>query len=119
IELAPCPGPELGARPAPPHRPAIGTIGVHRVVCVADRDDARAQRDLLTRESVGVAGAVPALVTCTDQPGGTAERRYGRDDPLAHDRVAPHELLLGRVEGSGLVEDGVGYRDLADVVELG
>ena len=41
------------------------------------------------------------------------------DDPLADQRVAAHERPLVLVELAGLVEDRVGNRSLADVVELG
>ena len=39
-------------------RPAVRAVGDDRVVAVADRDDAGAERDLFRREPVGVAAAV-------------------------------------------------------------
>ena len=51
--------------------------------------------------------------------GDRAQRRRGGDDALADDRVAADELPLGVVERGGLVEDRVGDRDLADVVQRG
>ena len=41
------------------------------------------------------------------------------EDLLADDRVALHDLALGVVERALLVEDRLGDRDLADVVEDG
>ena len=47
------------------------------------------------------------------------QRTAGRgDDSLAQDRVLSHELPLVVVEGGRLVQDGVGDRDLPDVVQL-
>ena len=44
------------------HRDRVRSLGDHRGVGRADRDDARSGRDLLARQAVGVAAAVPAPV---------------------------------------------------------
>ena len=44
------------------HARAVRAVLGHRVERVADGDDARAERDRLAAEAVGVAAAVPALV---------------------------------------------------------
>ena len=54
-----------------------------------------------------------------DDPGDARQRRCGGDDALADERVAVHERPLRLVERAGLVEDDLGDRDLADVVQLG
>ena len=51
--------------------------------------------------------------------GGRCQRGRGGDDALADHRVAAHELPLVVVERARLVQDRVGDRGLADVVELG
>ena len=100
--------------------PAVGAVGGHRVEGVARRATiARAERDLLAGEAVRVAGAVPALVAGAHEPRDAAERGRGGDDALADQRVAADERPLVLVERPGLVEDRVGDRDLADVVQLG
>ena len=72
------------------------------------------------REAVGVAAAVPALVARADEPGDAARSAgAAREDALADQRVLAHQLPLRVVERPGLVEDLVGDRDLADVVQLG
>ena len=86
---------------------------------VAGEDDARAERDVGAREAVRVAAAVPALVLVAHQQTGAGEELDGREDLLADDRVALDlEPLLGR-QRAALVEDRLGHRDLADVVEDG
>src|SRR6185312_9714813 len=44
----------------------VRAIGGHRVVCVAEADDAGEQRDVLALELVGIARAIPALVMISD-----------------------------------------------------
>ena len=98
---------------------AVAAVAGHRVPGVAGEDDARAERDGLAGQAVGVAAAVPALVAgAHDAPHGA--QRLGRaDDALADDRVLADEAPLGLVERAGLVQDRVRDGDLADVVQLG
>ena len=86
-------------------RLAVRAVARHRVEGVDDGDDARAERDLVERQAVGVAAAVGALVRRADDRADRLERRRRRDDALAHRAVALHEQPLGRVERAGLVED--------------
>ena len=50
------------------HRALVGAVGDHGVVGVADGHDAGAERDVLARQPVGVALAVPALVAGAHEP---------------------------------------------------
>ena len=99
-------------------RVAVGAALGHRLVGVADEDDPRAERDLLACEPVRIAVAVPALVARADQRRDRCHRRRRRQDPLADRRVGHHQRPLVVVERPDLVQDAVGDRDLADVVEL-
>ena len=75
------------------------------MVGVAGEDDARADRDLLAGQAVGIAAAVPALVLVADDPGHAPEARDRAQDALADDGVLAHDLPLALVELAGLVED--------------
>jgi hypothetical protein len=66
---------------------------------------------------VGIAGAVPALVLVADEPADAGEELHRREDLLPDDRVALHHRALVGGERARLVEDRLGHRDLADVVE--
>src|SRR3954468_21315866 len=66
---------ELGERRLVAARIRVGALRGDRVVGVADRDDARADRDLLAREPIRVAAAVPALVAEAHEPRDRAQRR--------------------------------------------
>ena len=69
-------------------------------------------------QPVRVAVAVPALVVVADDPPHAGEERHGRAGSARRRPGASRRLeLLASVERPGLVEDGVGDGDLADVVE--
>ena len=109
---------DLGQRVLAAHRLAVGAVGGHRVVRVAAEDDPRGERDLLAGEAVRVAPAVPALVAGADD---LADARHQAADAveqqLALDRVRLDQLELLVGELGRLVQDLLGDRDLADVVE--
>src|SRR5438128_7015873 len=96
----------------------IGPSAGHRIKRVAHRDDARAERDLLTGEPIWVAATVPALVRGAHQRGHRRQRRGLAENALADDRVAAHERPLVRVQRAWLGEDRVRYSRLADVVQF-
>ena len=100
-------------REAPPVRP----VGRHRVVGVADEDDARLDRDLLTREAVRVAAAVPVLVAVADDLADLLQPLDRGEDARAQLGVEPDDLPLLVGERARLGEDRLGHADLADVVE--
>ena len=99
-------------------RRAVGPRRGHRVVGVADGDDARRQGYRLARDAVGVTGAVPALVRGADDVADPAQRRGGGEDALADERVLADECPFVLGERARLAQDLVGHGDLADVVEL-
>src|SRR4051812_40721321 len=99
-------------------RLAVGAAADHRIVGVARADDARAERDFLAAQPVGIAAAVPALVSGTHEPRDRPHRLRRAEDALPRDRVLAHDRPLRRVEWTGLVEDLVRDGDRADIVEL-
>ena len=108
---------ELGAGGIDLERRPVRTRLDHRAIGVADRDDAGADRDRVPPQAVRIAAAVPALVARADDRHDPGESLDRGEDPLADDRVSPHQLPLLVVERRGLVEDRLGDPDLADVVE--
>jgi hypothetical protein len=50
-------------------RLAVGSVGGHGVVGVADEGDSAGDRNLVARQSVRVSGAVPAFVFGADRGG--------------------------------------------------
>ena len=99
-------------------RRAPGSGLRHCDKCVTDRDQARAERDLLFGEAVGVSAPVPALMSRADQLRDGRHCRCRRQDALADERVIAHDLPFAGVQRRLLVQDRVGHGDLADVVEL-
>ena len=99
-------------------RLAVGTVGAHRVPGVAAGDDPGLERDLFAGEAVRVAAAVPALVVGADDDADLAhEAADALEHLLALDGVGLDDRPLVGVELAGLVDDLLGDRDLADVVE--
>jgi len=99
-------------------RGAIRAIARHRVEGIAGEDDPGLERDRLAGQRVRIALAVEALVTGAHDAGDGDERRRAGEDALADDRVSTHERPLLCVEWTGLEEDRVGDRGLADVVQI-
>ena len=95
----------------------VRTLRRHGLVGVAHRDDLRRERDLVTLETIRVAGAIETLVV----------REHDRADPLqvrdltqevrADHRVRAHLGPLLVAERRGLAEDVLRDADLSDVVE--
>src|SRR4051794_6710151 len=97
--------------------PAIRAVGRHRVVRVADEDDPRLERDLLARDAVGIAAAVPALVAVAHDLAHLLQLLDRRDDPLTELGMRLHDRALFRGQAAGLREDRALDADLADVVQ--
>src|SRR4029450_9788856 len=96
---------------------AIGTVGRHCVVRVADEDDARLNRDFLAVKAVGIALPVVALVAVPDDRPYVLETVDGRDDPLAELGMRLDELALLWSQRARLGQDRPMDPHLAEVVE--
>ena len=90
----------------------------HGVVGVDDGHGPGEQRDLLTRETVGIPLAVVALVVVAHGEHQVLGEE-GPDDVGAHHGVFAHLLPLLLVEAARLEEHAVRDADLADVVQVG
>src|SRR3989442_12225266 len=66
VELPPGLAVDLRPRLLPAAGCAIGAVARHRIQRVGDGEDPRSERDLLGREPVRIAVAVPALVVRAD-----------------------------------------------------
>ena len=99
-----------------------GTVCPRRgegVEAIRDGDEASQQRDLPAGQAVGIAAAVQALMMTADGRQHFAVANHGGQDALAHPRMAPDNAIFLRRQPGRLVQDGVGYADLADVVQHG
>ena len=97
-------------------RAAIRAGGRQSVVDVDDGDDPSQQGDGITSQTVGVSGAVPALVVIADDVKLFFHKAEQRTEAMTGDRVHLHgPALLGR-EWSRLVEDRIGDFDFSHVV---
>src|SRR4029077_828557 len=67
VELRPGVRTQLGQRVAGAAPTTVGAIRDHGIERIAYRDDSSAQRNLLARQAVGVAAAVPTLVREADK----------------------------------------------------
>ena len=108
-------GPRLRHRQSVP----VGMGRAHRVIGVADGDDSRPDGDLLPARSIRIALSVQTLLHGAHQRGDRRQRRRRPHDPLADQRVLADEQALVGIERSGLEQDRVRQRDLADVMQLG
>ena len=116
-ELGGCGVAELGERLVERPRGLVDAGRQHRVERVGDMDDPRAERDLLALQTVGVAGAVEALVMVADCRNGVSEEAEPVDNPCTLVGVTPHQLPLLLGQARRLQQDRVRDRELADVVE--
>ena len=89
----------------------------HRIKGVDKPDDASAEWDLPTLQSIGVARPGPALVVVPD------DRQYGPRQPerpadlLADLRMAAQDRPFLRRQRTWLLKDGLGNPDLAHIVQ--
>ena len=98
---------------------AIGAVHGHGVEGVGDREDARAQRDLVALQSTGIAGPVVALLVGVNNLSRLRQKGNSGDDLIAHVAVLLHLGHFLVRELAGLVQDIVGNGHLADVVQEG
>jgi len=116
IQLAPSHPPQLGDRVLGSHRRAVGFARRERVVRRADRDDARGKRDLVADQTGRVAAAVDVLVVVEDRVCDRAIAVEPADErsPILRMAADHRPVLIGEDLG---VQDAVGQRELADVVQ--
>ena len=98
-------------------RTSIGPIGRERIETIDHGQDASAERDLIAREPVGIAGAVPVFMMVThNRHHGIREVHAGEN--IGTDlRVFFHGGVFGVGEPARLVQDVLGNRKLAKVVQ--
>ncbi len=75
------------------------------------------QRDLVASKSAGIAAAVIALLMGVNDVGGFMQERYLAQNLVAEVGVLAHDGLLFRAQPSGLAQNRVRDRHLADVVQ--
>ncbi len=96
---------------------AVAAIGDHGVECIHHGDDARTHRYLVSTEPPRVAAAIHLLVVMQREEAGQVQvGKQPQDGPAILGMEVHHRALLRR-QRSRLVEDGVGYTDLAEIVE--
>ncbi len=108
---------ELFDRALGAERLVVRPVGRHRVVVVADRQDARADRNIVTGEPVRIAFAVPPFVVAHDERRDRIRERHGRDDLGADLRVHPDFLELFLRERPSLREDVLRHGELPDILQ--
>ena len=101
------------------HRPVIRPIRGHRIEMVDDRQDPRAERNLVAAQTERIAFAVPALVVTQNQRRDRIGERHRADDLGADLRVNADLLELFRRQRSRLGQDVLRNGELADVVQQG
>lgn len=113
---APRPLAQLLAGLSPRHRLAVGPLGDHRIVGVGDAENASFDRDLVSREAIGIAAAVEALVV-DSHPCPDLGRPFAVEHLLAQHRMQPDLRPFRLVERTRLLERLQRDQQLADVVQ--
>src|SRR5919204_6616773 len=98
---------------------AVHAVFGHGTIGVDDADDSRSYGNIFCRQAEGVAAAVVALLVVVHDGYHTLERPHRLHDARSDSRVLFDDLVLFGGELAGLVEHGVGYADLAHVVQDG
>src|SRR5579862_1792013 len=96
----------------------VAAIGGHRVECIAAADDARDERDLLSRETVRIAAAIPPFVARANKTADLPE--VAPDLPqqlLPFERVCLDDRSLVRGEWAWFADELVRDAQLPDVVQ--
>ena len=114
----PAPRAQLDQRRLGAHGRAPGAVGEHRVEGVADGDDARAERDVLAGQAVGVPAAVEVLAAGAHERGHRLQAAGAQQDALGDDRVVAHVVALLGGQLAGLAQQRVGEGELAQPAEL-
>ena len=99
------------------HARSIRAVRGQRIEAVHDRQDACADGYVRSPEPVGISRAVPVLVVVPHDRDDRIREVDRREDLGADRRVQLHLLELGGRQLARLVEDVLGHRDLAGVVQ--
>ncbi len=97
----------------------VGPCAHHRRASLCDANDARRQRDGLSRQPVRIAGAVPVLMMGMHPRHQVMEIRAHLKNMRSEFRMLPDELPFLGGQRPGLLQQQIGQRDLADVVQQG
>src|SRR5207248_7112134 len=95
----------------------VGTGAGQRVKNIEDMYDACAQGNTLADEAIRVAATVKALVMMTDYRQRRAQALNASAHKLPEHRVRFHNQPFFTRQSGTLVEDELGYCDLADIVD--
>ena len=99
------------------HTRTVRPIGRQRVEAVHHLQNPGANRNLLAGKAVRITCAVPVLMVMPDDRHDGIREFDHRQDVGADRRMTLHHLELGRRELSRFVQDVLGHRQLADVVQ--
>ena len=98
-------------------RASIRPIGRERIETIDHGQDASAERDLIAREPVRIAGAIPVFMMVTHDGHHGIREVHAGEDIGADLRVFFHGGVFGIGEPARLVQDVLGNRKLAEVVQ--
>jgi len=96
---------------------AIRTVADHGVERIGDREDSRAEGDLLAFEAAWVASAVVKFLVSENDFCGITEKRDADEHVVADFAVLAHGLLFVVSERARFAQNAVGDCHFADVVE--
>src|SRR5437588_54389 len=85
----------------------VGTVTGHRVKAIRDGDNTRTKRDLGPFQSIGIAGAIPALVVMTYHVDAAGKVRIARQQLCAAVRTRLDQRALLRLQGAVFNDDVV------------
>src|ERR1700724_470614 len=119
VEVATAPGLDLLQRLIQAQGWTVDPVGDHGFKGIGDSDDARAERDLLALEALGISGAVEFLMVMADQRRDMMQALDRTDDIGADLWMATHPRHLVFRQRHRLPENPIRDPDLADVMEDG
>src|SRR5690606_36914315 len=99
------------------YRSAVGPLAAQRIECVSDRDDPCCYRYIVSREPLGIAVAVPALMVISNGGHDGIWKAGLVQDRRSDGRVDLHFLHLGGRQLGGFIQNMIGQRQLAYIVE--
>jgi hypothetical protein len=99
------------------HCLAVATVGSDSVVSISDCEDAGAEGDAFSGETIRIASAVEAFVMMSNNWSSCAKELNRFDDARSDHSVTFHLLELQDRQFGGFEENGVGNGDFADVMQ--